>query len=254
MEKHIKIYNIVLLLLIPFFSSCSLIELDNNDNYVVKKISCESKQYKALVTADQHKIKGKAQIYKGNMQGKKTANCDVLDMNSFTAAHSTLPLPSHIKITNVETNKSVVVKVNHRIAMQGETILQVTPAIANVLGAKSSFPVSIKVIPTDIQTTQPTLQQKRNVVLSTQSNRATKKNSAKYYIVIGTYTSQEEALTKFTRLSSIGINNATMETRKKRGKLLHMVRIGPFYQQDEIDIVKNRLQNDGLVNFTVVRS
>jgi cell division protein FtsN len=36
--------------------------------------------------------------------------------------------------------------------------------------------------------------------------------------------------------------------------LLHMVRIGPFYQQDAIDKVKNQLQSNGLVKFTVVKN
>ncbi len=74
-----------------------------------------------------------------------------------------------------------------------------------------------------------------------------------YYVVVGTYPSQDAALDTFTRLSSIGLPGATMESRKtKNGKLLHMVRLGPYQKQEDIDKVKDNLTNDGLSQFKVV--
>jgi rare lipoprotein A len=257
MKRYIEKCGFVLLLVLITSSvvSCSLSE----PKEAVRKTSCEKKEYQARVTNGNHKLEGKAQIYKGSLQGKETTNCDVLDMNSFTVAHATLPLPSHIKITNTENNKAVVVKVNDRRASQQNVVLQVTPAVASLLGAKSSFSVKIEIIPTEMHAVQTSIKKSKKTLLLTRptnglaKNRG-KKSNIKYYIVVGTYTSQDEALAKFTRLSSIGIDNSTMETRNKNGRMLHMVRIGPFYQQDEIDKVKNKLQNDGLVKFTVVKN
>ncbi|MCK5901731.1 MAG: SPOR domain-containing protein [Cocleimonas sp.] len=74
-----------------------------------------------------------------------------------------------------------------------------------------------------------------------------------YFIVVGTYPSQDQALSTFVRLSSIGLPHATMESRSlKTGKLLHMVRLGPFHKQSEIDRVKDILVSDGLSQFKVV--
>ena len=74
-----------------------------------------------------------------------------------------------------------------------------------------------------------------------------------YYVVVGTYPNQEQALDTFVRLSSIGLPHATMESRKtKAGKMLHMVRLGPFHKQSEIDRVKDKLVSDGMSQFKVV--
>ena len=76
-----------------------------------------------------------------------------------------------------------------------------------------------------------------------------------YYVVVGTYPDSEQAMDTFVRLSSIGLPNATMESRQtKAGKSLHMVRLGPFKRQEQIDKVKDSLLSDGLSQFKVVES
>jgi cell division septation protein DedD len=80
-------------------------------------------------------------------------------------------------------------------------------------------------------------------------------NAQNYYVVVGTYPSQAEAMDTFIRLSSIGLPNSTMETRTTRsGKRLHMVRLGPFTDQAKIDKVKDSLISDGLTQFKVVKN
>ncbi len=74
-----------------------------------------------------------------------------------------------------------------------------------------------------------------------------------YYVVVGTYPNQDQALDTFVRLSSIGLPHAAMESRKtKAGKMLHMVRLGPFHKQSDIDRVKDKLVSDGMSQFKVV--
>ncbi len=256
MKKSITNYGLVLLLTMPLFISCSLLESNTDKANDTVNMSCNRKGPQTLATKNIHPVKGMAHVYKKSQQGKQAAGCDVIDMNSFTAAHPTLPLPSHIKITNSQTNKSVVVKVNDRSPAQHAAVLLVTPAVASLLGAKSSFPVVIDVIPTKTKALpiHPIINKTTKAETSPKTDRRISASRVRYYIVVGTYASQEEALAKFTRLSSMGIDNATMETRRKQDRLLHMVRIGPFYQQDTIDKVKNQLQSNGLVKFTVVKN
>jgi len=92
---------------------------------------------------------------------------------------------------------------------------------------------------------------------SRQTNRstATLSGDKNYYVVVGTYPDSEKAIDTFVRLSSIGLPNATMESRvTKTGKSLHMVRLGPFKRQSQIDKVKDNLMSDGLTQFKVVES
>jgi cell division protein FtsN len=76
-----------------------------------------------------------------------------------------------------------------------------------------------------------------------------------YYIVVGTYPDQAQAFETFVRLSSIGLPGAAMESRKtKSGQQLHMVRLGPYQKQEDIDKVTNNLTSDGLTQFKVVEN
>lgn len=114
-------------------------------------------------------------------------------------------------------------------------------------------------IPPSLQ--EPATVTKRARTPSRPSSRqsTTKKTSylskKNYYIVVGTYPDQEQALDTFVRLSSIGLPGATMESRvTKSGQNLHMVRLGPYNKQEDIDKVKDSLTNDGLSQFKVVEN
>lgn len=57
---------------------------------------------------------GMASWYGGNFHGKRTASGEIYNMYSLTAAHMSLPFGSKVKVTNKESGKSVVVKINDR--------------------------------------------------------------------------------------------------------------------------------------------
>lgn len=57
---------------------------------------------------------GAASWYGPNFHGRKTANGEIFDQFAISAAHPTLPLPSYVRVTNLENNKSILVRVNDR--------------------------------------------------------------------------------------------------------------------------------------------
>jgi len=76
-----------------------------------------------------------------------------------------------------------------------------------------------------------------------------------YYIIVGTYPNQTEAITTFARISSLNLKQPAMESRRtKSGTLLHMVRLGPYSKQADIDEAKNGLTNSGISGFKLVKS
>ena len=88
-----------------------------------------------------------------------------------------------------------------------------------------------------------------------QPKKAVYQSNANYYIIVGTYPDQLDALDTFTRLSSIGLKGATMESRRtKAGSLLHMVRLGPYTRQEDIDKAKDSLTNTGMSQFKIVKN
>ncbi len=146
-----------------------------------------------------------------------------------------------------------------KFGSQNETIKEdsslIVPPSLKIPGGNSSDTIAAsntKHIPT---TTKARTTTPAPVVRPAITKSIARTNKRNYYVVVGTYPSQEEAMDTFIRLSSIGLPNSTMETRTtKSGKRLHMVRLGPFQDQAKIDKVKDSLISDGLSQFKVVEN
>jgi rare lipoprotein A len=72
--------------------------------------------------------------YGEEFHGKKTASGEIFDMHALTAAHRTLPLGTLIRVTNLENNRSVVVKINDRGPYVEGRILDLSYGAAKALG------------------------------------------------------------------------------------------------------------------------
>lgn len=77
---------------------------------------------------------GVASWYGNRFHAKKTANGEIYDMNGLTAAHRTLPLPSLVRVTHVESGRSLVVRVNDRGPFRKGRIIDVSARVARELG------------------------------------------------------------------------------------------------------------------------
>lgn len=77
---------------------------------------------------------GLASWYGADFHGRATANGEVFDDNAITAAHPTLPLPSYVRVTNLNNGRSLVVRVNDRGPYHGNRIIDVSMGAAHLLG------------------------------------------------------------------------------------------------------------------------
>ena len=83
---------------------------------------------------DRHyRAEGLASWYGTDFHGRRTANGEVFDMTSISAAHPTMPLPSYARVTNMRNGKSVVVRVNDRGPYHGNRIIDVSHRAAKLL-------------------------------------------------------------------------------------------------------------------------
>lgn len=81
-------------------------------------------------------ITGTASWYGPNFHGRKTANGEVFDQYHLSGAHPTLPLPSYVRVTNVDNGRSVVVRINDRGPYAHGRVVDVSRRTAEVLGFK----------------------------------------------------------------------------------------------------------------------
>lgn len=87
----------------------------------------------------------KASWYGPGFHGKKTANGEVYDQMSFTAAHKSLKFGTLLKITNPKNNKSVIVRINDRGPYIHGRDLDLSKAAALELGFVKKGVTRIKV-------------------------------------------------------------------------------------------------------------
>ena len=88
---------------------------------------------------------GIASWYGPNFHGKTTANGDVFNQNALTAAHRTLPMPSIVRVTNLENGRSLVVTINDRGPFAKGRIIDMSKRSAELLGFRAQGTARVRV-------------------------------------------------------------------------------------------------------------
>jgi rare lipoprotein A len=91
---------------------------------------------------------GIASWYGPGFNGKMTSNGETYDMNAMTAAHKTLPFNALVKVVDLDTGKSVIVRINDRGPFVPGRIIDLSLAAAKALGSdkKGIARVGLKVV------------------------------------------------------------------------------------------------------------
>ena len=90
-------------------------------------------------------VVGTASWYGDAFHGRRTANGEIFDKGSITAAHPTLPLPSYVRVTNLKNSKSMIVRVNDRGPYHGGRVMDVSQRVAEALSFKGEGTARIRV-------------------------------------------------------------------------------------------------------------
>jgi len=78
--------------------------------------------------------KSSATYYADKFEGRRTASNEIFKQDGLTAAHKTLPFGTRVKVVNPDTDRSVIVKINDRIPMHGNSNIDLTKRAAKELG------------------------------------------------------------------------------------------------------------------------
>ena len=88
---------------------------------------------------------GMASWYGEDFNGKMTANGERYNMNTLTAAHRTLPLPSIVRVTNLQNGRSIILRVNDRGPYVKDRIIDLSKHGAQLLGYMGQGTTKVKV-------------------------------------------------------------------------------------------------------------
>jgi rare lipoprotein A len=92
-----------------------------------------------------YREEGLASWYGDDFHGRLTANGEVFDMASLSAAHPTLPMPCYARVTNLSNGKSVIVRVNDRGPYHGNRVMDVSSRAAELLEFKGNGVARVRV-------------------------------------------------------------------------------------------------------------
>lgn len=178
--------------------------LGGNKNYTLRGIN-----YTIVKEAKGFTEKGQASWYGKKFHGHLTSNGEIYDMYSMTAAHKTLPLPSYVKVTNLDNKKTAIVRVNDRGPFHEGRIIDLSYAAAYKLGVvqTGTANVAIEVITID-----------KPVMTSPQ------KKKVQYLIQVASAKSEQRIRTLSEQLSQ----TLTVESFVDSVNGSHRVFLGPF--------------------------
>ncbi|WP_437379945.1 septal ring lytic transglycosylase RlpA family protein [Inquilinus limosus] len=104
---------------------------------------------------------GTATWYGPGFHGRKTANGERFDSGLVTAAHRTLPMPSLVKVTNLDNGRTLIVRINDRGPFVRSKIIDVSARGAELLGFRGNGSARVKIQVLEEQSRLQALQQQR---------------------------------------------------------------------------------------------
>ncbi|HSX71041.1 MAG TPA: septal ring lytic transglycosylase RlpA family protein [Pseudomonas sp.] len=114
-------------------------------NFKANPYTVLGKTYYPIRDSRRYQATGTASWYGTKFHGQATANGEAYDLYGMTAAHKTLPLPSYVRVTNLDNGKTVILRVNDRGPFYSDRIIDLSFAAAKKLGYAESGTARVKV-------------------------------------------------------------------------------------------------------------
>lgn len=208
----------------------------NPDSYTVL-----GRTYKVMSSHDGYVERGIASWYGTKFHGRKTSNGEIYDMYKMTAAHTRLPIPSFVQVTNLENGKSIIVRVNDRGPFHPNRIIDLSYVAAIKLGIASQGTGLVEVRSIDPHTWDGTLEARR----PPRSNHAgAASNGTTLFIQAGAFSSRENAEQLQQRLNAL-MPSRSVQLAFAETDQLYRVRIGPLPTVDEADKLTRIISDNG---------
>jgi rare lipoprotein A len=171
---------------------------------------------------------GVASWYGPDFHGKRTATGETYDMHGMSGAHPTLPLPTWVRVTNLQNGRSVDIRLNDRGPFARNRIIDLSRAAAERLDMIRSGTAMVEVRSLASGDPAPA------VVPASQ-----------YWAQAGAFADEDNAERLASRLREAGIAGVTVTETRVDGQRLYRVRAGPVATVAEFDALTERLRAAG---------
>ena len=217
------------------------------------------KSYTPMTALAPYKARGIATWYGRRYHGKPTSSGEPYDMYAMTAAHTTLPIPSYARVTNLKNGKSVVVRVNDRGPFVDGRLIDLSYTAAHRIGvlAGGNALVDVESILPDgagsMIATAPPAEPPPPVVAAAPPAAPASADAGGVYLQLGAFGSRENAENFLARMKiQIEWLASTLHVFSRDG--LYRVRAGPYPREAEARRDADRIsQSLGVRPFVLTR-
>ncbi len=179
------------------------------------------KTYTVLPSSKGYRERGIASWYGNKFHGRRTSSGELYDMYLATAAHKSLPLPTYAKVTNLDTGKKIIVKINDRGPFHAGRIIDLSYAAAVKLGVDKTGTAQVEVRAID----------------ANKQGRSTTKTAGGRYLQAGAFKQRKTAKELAKKLQAAKLKSATV--KKRHG--LYKVLLGPYASSTKMEASRRRV-------------
>jgi rare lipoprotein A len=194
------------------------------------------KSYQVLPTEEGYFERGVASWYGEKFHGHMTSNGEVFDMYQVSAAHKSLPIPSFLRVTNLDNNRSIVVRVNDRGPFHGDRVIDLSYAAALKLGYADRGTARVQL--ESIVATGAFRDGGVSTANSAGNETLRVSSPDRKYLQVGAFSelsAAEEVSSKVEEITSLPVFIRTVNTLNNT--ILHRVRVGPISDPGQIQRV-----------------
>ncbi len=213
------------------------------------------KRYHVLDSAQGYRRQGIASWYGKKFHGHKTSNGETYDMYAMSAAHKSLPLPTFVRVTNLDNGRSVVVRVNDRGPFHEGRLIDLSYAAAYRLDMlkQGTARVEVEAIMPPHPSAAPRLAQadaqaKSVAGVSVPAPAAPETQ----FVQVGAYGSWGAAQSVKTRLQYLLQSLPVVISKREGEQPLYRVRLGPLAATDSLESLFEALRSAGFESPRVV--
>jgi rare lipoprotein A len=202
------------------------------------------KRYHVLPTSAGYVQRGVASWYGRDFHGLATSSGEIYNMHAMTAAHTTLPLPTWVEVTNLANGKRVVVKVNDRGPFVDNRLIDLSYAAATALDIVG--PGTARV---EVRAVAPPVDAYRSgatVAAAAPPAEPAIAAAERMFLQVGAFSAPENAERLVARLRASGFANSTVVSEPNDQRRLHRVWLGPVQDSVEFDALDARLRAIGV--------
>lgn len=206
------------------------------------------KRYYVMESSKGFAEKGIASWYGTKFHGRRTSSGETYDMYAMTAAHKNLPLPTYVKVTNLNNGKYVIVKVNDRGPFHENRIIDLSYSAAIKLDIvkKGTGLVEVRAIQAGEPIPSGSMEGAPVKTVSPDND------GGGFYIQVGSFGQMANAESLRKKLSPLGEDLIKISEAMVNGTTLYRVQIGPLTDIDFSDSIISKLGSYGVSEHRIV--